>query len=164
MSPRKKIVAGVMKGMYIATYPITSSILHNSRRVRVVVTSKNQILLQRSHLGLQKWSLPGGGINKNETALQAAKRETYEETNVALKESDLGQIGFRRLPPKKRWPSMDITFFSARLKKPEQPKVTHKFEIMEVKWFKLDDLPKKRSPTVDIGLQLLLESKETVVI
>lgn len=157
MSPAKRIATGLMKGVYIATYPVSSYVLHNSQRVRVVVIAKEHILLQRSNFGLQRWSLPGGGIGKTETAQQAAVRETMEETGVQLSLNTLKAVGQRRLPPNQRWPQMNITFFGTRLSKQQTPAITHRFEILEARWFRLDDLPKKRSVTVDIGLELMHE-------
>ena len=49
------------------------------------------LLIQRGHEPFQgKWAIPGGFIDANETALQAAKRELEEETN--LKGIDMHQF------------------------------------------------------------------------
>jgi 8-oxo-dGTP diphosphatase len=49
------------------------------------------LLIQRAHEPFQgKWAIPGGFIDANETALQAANRELEEETN--LKGIDMQQL------------------------------------------------------------------------
>ena len=41
------------------------------------------LLIQRAHEPfVDKWAIPGGFVDANETALQAAKRELEEETNL----------------------------------------------------------------------------------
>ena len=70
------IKAAFIHILYLLTYPISGLFLHNSHRVRVLVTVGGDILLQRSSTGDQKWSVPGGGIEKNESDEVAAIGET----------------------------------------------------------------------------------------
>jgi len=53
----------------------------------VIIKKKNKILLIKRAVKLfrNKWCLPGGHIEANETAIQAAKREIKEETNLSLR-------------------------------------------------------------------------------
>ncbi|CAF0801862.1 unnamed protein product [Didymodactylos carnosus] len=44
--------------------------------------NENEVLLITSHRDEQTWIVPGGGIEKNETALEAAHREVFEEAGV----------------------------------------------------------------------------------
>ena len=50
---------------------------------KVVICCGNEILLLKTTYGYS-YSLPGGGIKKNETAESAAKRETLEEVGITL--------------------------------------------------------------------------------
>ena len=50
---------------------------------KVVISCGNEILLIKTTYGYS-YSLPGGGINKNETAESAARRETLEEVGIVL--------------------------------------------------------------------------------
>ena len=53
----------------------------------VVIHSGHILLVKRKfHPGKDLWALPGGHINKNETAFQASIRELYEETNIKVPE------------------------------------------------------------------------------
>ena len=61
----------------------------------VLVTDERELLL--CHVtGQQHWDLPKGGIDSGETPLQAALRETREETGLVLAAEPLLDLG--RLP------------------------------------------------------------------
>ena len=51
------------------------------KRATAVVIKNGKVLLVRDK-GKQKFSLPGGGIHKDEPTLSAAIRELYEETGL----------------------------------------------------------------------------------
>ena len=42
-----------------------------------------------TQVGMALWELPGGGLDFGETPLQAAVRETSEETGISIKEGNL---------------------------------------------------------------------------
>ena len=49
----------------------------------IVVNNKNKIFVgRRKDNPVNKWQMPQGGINKNESFLNAMKRELNEETNI----------------------------------------------------------------------------------
>lgn len=50
--------------------------------VSCAVIKDNSILMVSSHHTKGKWVLPKGGWESDETALEAAKRETFEEAGV----------------------------------------------------------------------------------
>ncbi|NPV92973.1 MAG: NUDIX domain-containing protein [Firmicutes bacterium] len=52
----------------------------------IIINEKNEILLgqRRSGLFAGHWGLPGGKVDLGETLLQAAERETLEETGLAV--------------------------------------------------------------------------------
>ncbi|KAK8831408.1 hypothetical protein WA577_000496, partial [Blastocystis sp. JDR] len=56
--------------------------------VGCAVIKDNSILMVSSHHTKGKWVLPKGGWESDETALEAAKRETFEEAGV---EGDIGE-------------------------------------------------------------------------
>lgn len=55
--------------------------------VRVIVFDNEEklLLVRQHHDGKDIWMAPGGGIEKGETAMQAAVREVKEETNLDVK-------------------------------------------------------------------------------
>jgi 8-oxo-dGTP pyrophosphatase MutT (NUDIX family) len=56
------------------------------KRAVAVIIKKNEILLiHRFNYGKEYFVLPGGGIKKNETPKNAAKREVMEETGLEIK-------------------------------------------------------------------------------
>jgi 8-oxo-dGTP pyrophosphatase MutT (NUDIX family) len=111
-----------------------------SRRARVIVANdKGEVLLVKSWFGRQKWTLPGGGVNRGEDPIEAAKRELLEETgikNVELKFLGEKQIG-------------EVTKYKGHIYKvqvksdhPIIPSKHRHLEIIDTKWFKTDKLPK----------------------
>lgn len=58
----------------------------------VVVDNKGKILLEyayRYHTDIDGWEVPAGGIDKNETIIEAGKREVMEETGYETKDHEL---------------------------------------------------------------------------
>ncbi|PVH93307.1 hypothetical protein DM02DRAFT_619349 [Periconia macrospinosa] len=92
-----------------------------------------------------KWSFPRGKINKDESDLDCAVREVYEETGLDLHEAGLVQ-------PEEKMKSIDVTMREQSLKlyvfrgvpmdtnfEPRTRK-----EISKIDWYKLSDLPTLR--------------------
>lgn len=55
----------------------------------IVLNDKDEVLMVRSAYGKQKWSLPGGGLDRGETPRHAAVEEVLEESGIILEEEDL---------------------------------------------------------------------------
>jgi 8-oxo-dGTP pyrophosphatase MutT (NUDIX family) len=53
--------------------------------VRVILEQDAQVLLVE-HRAYPGWYLPGGGVDRGETLVQAARREAYEETGARLRD------------------------------------------------------------------------------
>lgn len=63
--------------------------------VNVILVRDGKILLGRraKHLTAGgKWGLPGGFMDRDETSIEAAKRETFEETGWTIKDIELFRI------------------------------------------------------------------------
>jgi len=66
--------------------------LKKTQRAYVIIRVDGQILLSKNWIGRQKWQLPGGGIDKNESPEQAAIRELKEEAGINARASQLSKI------------------------------------------------------------------------
>ena len=120
----------------------------------VLLNEKNKVFVgKRIDNPGNFWQMPQGGIDKNESYLEAAKRELKEETGVVtvkvIKELDewltynlpknlLGKIwGGKYGGQKQKW------FIMKFLGKNNEINIkTKKPEFLDWKWIKVEDLPK----------------------
>lgn len=144
-----------MKMAHRLTLPLSSLILNNSTRTRVIIIFDNQVLLQRSYMGSQRWSFPGGGVSRREPLDKAALREVHEEVGLRLNLRQLEYLGHQKLGINVKWAKADVHFFVVKLSKKLQPKVIRPLEIIEASWWPMSDLPDETSPLVEVGLSLL---------
>ena len=106
-------------------------------RVRVIVyRDDGKILLVRSRFSRQKWALPGGGVNRNESYEQAAVRETLEE--IGLKIHNLRYLG--KANSHESYTKFSVRVFAAHASDCD---IKCNFEIMEARWLNRDYLPKE---------------------
>lgn len=152
----KKLYAVLARLAAIAAFPVTMFILHNSRRVRVVILADQSILLQRTSMGVQKWSLPGGGVTNHENDQSAAVREVAEEVGLTINPEQLIYLGEDyRNESGRRFPKFTRVYFAVHLSAKTNPVVNRPFEILEAKWFPLSQLPAACEQTVAVALKLL---------
>lgn len=97
---------------------------------------KGRIFLIR-HTYVPGWQFPGGGVEVDETVLEALERELFEEGNVTLGAApELFQVYFND-----RVTNRDhVLLYVCRDARCQVPKVPDK-EIAETGFFPLDDLP-----------------------
>ena len=125
------------------------------RGIGVIVLNKNNEVFvgKRKDNPIDKWQMPQGGIDGNETALDAMKRELEEETNIKsieimkvlngwfeyeLPENLLGIIWKGKFRgQKQKW------FIVKFLGKDSDINIrTKNAEFIEWKWLDIEDLPK----------------------
>lgn len=122
-------------------------------RARVlVVNEQDQILLVRAHISHGKWTLPGGGLNRNERPVAAARRELHEETGI-----DAEEEAFQYLATLEK-PTHDIPFsapvFKVSVKANDLPvTLFNPHEIEAINWFDRDKLPTPISTTVTAAIK-----------
>lgn len=107
----------------------------------VVINTANEVLLIKR--GFEpfagRWALPGGHVNKGETARQGGARELLEESGVAALEDELLPVGVFDAPdrdPRGRYVSVAF-----RLDVIVGTSVQPGDDAVMCRWFHLDDLP-----------------------
>ena len=112
-------------------------IIPKKDRVRVIVyRDDGKILLVRGRFSRQKWALPGGGVNRNESYEQAAVRETLEE--IGLKIHNLQYLG--KANSHESYAKFSVRVFAAHA---SDYGIKCNFEIMEARWFNMNYLPEE---------------------
>lgn len=124
-------------------------------RARVVVwNERGELLLVRNWGGKPQWGLPGGGVDRGETPLQAARRELYEEIGIRIPSDKFRYIG--TLKYQYTAPIYEVTISSSTMPiKPHNPR-----EIIALDWFPLNSLPPDLSPLVMLALKSLSKTSE----
>ncbi len=119
-------------------------------RARVVVRNKHGDLLLVKSWGAQAyWSLPGGGVKRNETPQQAARRELFEEINLQL---SLNRFAYLM----KVQYSYEAQIYTVTLTDEEVSRLSPSArEILDCQWFSLENLPADLSPLVMLVLEKL---------
>lgn len=103
--------------------------------VRMVVLRDGAVLLVR-HTYQSGWFLPGGGLNRGETPREAAEREAYEEAGVRCRTpARLVDLASSFIGGKSDHVAIFLTTDFEVTEPPDR------WEIAEVKWFDLNELP-----------------------
>jgi len=105
--------------------------------VRVIVyRNDGKILLVRSRFSRQKWALPGGGANRNESYEQAAVREVLEEVGISVE--NLQYLG--KANSRESYIEFSVRVFAAQASDYD---IKCNFEIMETRWLSREYIPKE---------------------
>ncbi len=113
----------------------------DSHGVRILLIDERRVLLVSHWYAPWAWTLPGGGVNKNETPEDAAMREAFEETGLKVN-SIAGEIGTYTGTMGK---SDRVTFFYTGDFSGDIA-MRPNLEIMARSWFDVDSLPDDLSP------------------
>jgi ADP-ribose pyrophosphatase YjhB (NUDIX family) len=155
----KKLTVLLAKIITIIGLPVSAILLHRSKRVRAVIISGDKILLVRSYIGHQRWSLPGGGIHKKETPNSAVAREVFEETGLNFKADKFTFIGEGQLSAGLPGMFAEAQFLLNRVPEQTQPTIRRPLEVIEAAWWTIGQLPNNVSPTVNQGLTMVNKHK-----
>lgn len=132
--------------------------ISHQERARIVVDNEDgQILLVKGTISDQRWSLPGGGIEKGELAVEAVVRELLEETGITV---DRSRVAARAVFQKgEKDTPYTAHIFSVTISRDQLPtKAVNPIEIGEIAWFGIDVLPDDLSPMTRNALKTLTKS------
>ncbi len=113
---------------------------------------QGRVLLVRHSYGPPVWALPGGGMRKGEDPQTAALRELQEELGCTL--ADPVHLGLQS--NEFLGSTNHVQVFTGLLEGRPTPDMR---EVVECRFFALDELPDRRSRTVGYRLELLPGSK-----
>ena len=116
--------------------------------VGVMILKDNKVLLGKRHSDPNKadselhgegsWTMPGGKLHFKENLEEAAQREVFEETGAEINQENLKLVSVTDDIVKDAH-FVTIGFLYENLE--GEPKVMEPDEIIEWKWFELDNLP-----------------------
>lgn len=130
--------------------------------VRVLVYKDNKVLLVKHRYG-NFWVMPGGGINKNENADQAAFRELKEETGMIANQIDfkLGQYKNNTGGKNDNISCLVVTKFK-EIQKFKRTFIDY-LEICDMNWFDVENLPIEVSGPTKARISEFLAGKRDLV-
>lgn len=107
--------------------------------VKCVLRHGDKVLLIKNSYGLKLWTLPGGGVKRNESIMDAVIREVREEVGITI--NDPRECG--SLFSDEDYKRSTTWIFTTQVS-------SNRFEIddlevEEAKWFLKDELPQKKS-------------------
>lgn len=126
----------------------------------LILNKKGEIFLARRGKNLRNqsgwWSKPGGGIELNEKAIDAMKREIKEEHGIDIKIwGYLPHTDHILKKENQHWVAIN---YIANLKKGE-PKIMEHEKCDEIGWFDIKKLPKKITQTTSEPIRNYLKGK-----
>lgn len=159
MNRRVRLAIGKLVSPFvIAGLKIHTRITGQERSRTIICNQYDEILLVRGMIG-PSWSLPGGGIEKNETPIQAAIREMYEETGILSRDATIELVGI--LDKNDSPVNYTAHVFRVDVDKKALPEVQfNPREIIELGWFNQERLPDDLSVIVRPCLNLLSKERD----
>jgi 8-oxo-dGTP diphosphatase len=106
----------------------------------VIWVAGGRVLLVRNGYGERAWGFPGGVMDRREDPVDCAARELREETGVEVSNDDLVLIGTHT---QRRARHIDHVYRLERSPDSELD-APDRFEIAEIRWWPVDELPELR--------------------
>lgn len=133
---------------FLVFLPIFRLYLGNTKRVRVVLTSNDgYILLVKNRLSNQQWTLPGGGVKKNENDVAAGRRELLEETGIKIRRSQITAKSEFSYDDEDLRTTRTIVLMRANIE--NRVKIRRAwFELCDARWVKINNPPSGLSKMV----------------
>ncbi|RYF29503.1 MAG: NUDIX domain-containing protein [Chloroflexi bacterium] len=128
--------------------------IHSRGRARIIVQNKNgKILLVNGIISQHHYTLPGGGIEKGETALMAVIRELKEEAGIVVAADIVRQVCY--LTKRADGVPYDATIFHAQLTIGDEVVAYSRRELKSAIWVSLEDLPESIGPITKKSIAIL---------
>lgn len=139
-----------------------ASLRHITVDAIIINSDKSEILLVKRALHLSnpnKYALPGGFLDRDETASQAILREVLEETGYKAEIISLFRINDNPNRPQEDRQNVDFVY----LVEAKEKVAEHDKEIANVQWFKLNQLPPEEEFAFDHyeNIEFYLQSAKT---
>lgn len=115
-------------------------------RARVIVCNElDEVLLVKTWIGHDLWSLPGGGVERNEAPVAAARRELREEIGL-----DIASERFRYMETI-RIHGYEAPIYTVQIARVDLIGTAYdKREITHIGWYKMNNLPEVFPSVADI--------------
>jgi ADP-ribose pyrophosphatase YjhB (NUDIX family) len=105
--------------------------------VRIIVRNESEEVLLVRHTYVSGWHLPGGGVERSETTIDAAKKELIQETNIKV----IGQLKLVSMHANRKASKRDhVAVYECTEWESIGPFSPNR-EIAEIGFFPLDGLP-----------------------
>lgn len=152
----RRVVAAVASPVILGMLKFHTR-MTGQERARVVIFNDQRQVLFIHEVASNRWSLPGGGIEKDETPLEAVVREVKEETGLTIDASKFQLLGVLRKP------DVQIDYvahiFTVTVHGADTAWRFNGREVLAIEWFDLDNLPVKISRVTEAVLRLLSKTR-----
>jgi ADP-ribose pyrophosphatase YjhB (NUDIX family) len=136
---KSRVARFVSQGWYDAIRPLQKCywFLFRPYRpgVKTFIFCKGNILLVQIGYSHKSWVIPGGGIDRREQPVAAARREAEEETGIAV--TNVSYVGERSNT--RQYKRVTVFYYAAEVD--DDTVVIDGQEIIDAAWFPLDALP-----------------------
>lgn len=120
------------------SWPIIHISVRVQPRTRVLVVCEKEVLVVMDLIGPGRWSLPGGGVHRGESAAEGAIRELREETGIAIEADQLQHHGQYSVVNDERH-RYQYEFFVVEFD--QKPAVSkQKAELRDLQWLQYQEL------------------------
>lgn len=156
-SGAKRVIVMAASPLLLGALKLRTRITRQERARIIILNHRNQVLLVHE-IASNRWSLPGGGIEKGETPVVAVVREVYEEIGFTVEPRSLTLLGVLRKPETTVGYVAHIFMF----RESSSGKVAvnlNSHELIDSAWFDLDALPTKISKVTRAAFELLSKTQ-----